>query len=151
MDKWIEAIANGDFSAILSLLTTLLSGGFGTALVVLAKKFLKYKSSVESVVNKAQEKLVPEFKKIVNDVKVEIVEEVRKDIKVIAESIALGTNNDPDSKIAVINNVSKIGVSKQVQEQAIKVVEEEVAVKEEKQEKLNNAINKLESNTIETL
>lgn len=151
MDKWIEAIANGDFSAILSLLTTLLSGGFGTALVVLASKFLKYKSSVESVVNKAQEKLVPEFKKIANDVKVEIVEEVRKDIKVIAESIALGTNNDPDSKIAVINNVSKIGVSKQVQEQAIKVVEEEVAVKEEKQEKLNNAINKLESNTIETL
>lgn len=151
MDKWIEAIANGDFSAILSLLTTLLSGGFGTALVVLASKFLKYKSSVESVVNKAQEKLVPEFKKIANDVKVEIVEEVRKDIKVIAESIALGTNNDPDSKIAVINNVSKIGVSKQIQEQAIKVVEEEVAVKEEKQEKLNNAINKLESNTIETL
>lgn len=151
MDKFIEAIANGDFTAILSLATTLLSSGFGTALVVLAGKFLKYKKSVKETVSEVNAKIVPEVRNIVNDLKKEVIDEMRADFKVIAESIALSTSNTSASKIGVIENVSKIGVSQQVQEQAIKVVEEEEKAKEEKQEELNRAVEKLESNTLETL
>lgn len=151
MDKFIEAIANGDFEAILSLITTLLSSGFGTALVVLAGKFLKYKKSVKETVNEINSKLVPEVETIVEKVKKEIIAEMEADFKVIAESIALSTSNTSTSKIGVIENVSKIGVSKKVQEEAIKVVEEEVKAKEEKKEELNQVVKKLESNTLETL
>lgn len=151
MDKFIEAIANGNFEAILSLITTLLSSGFGAALVVLATKFLHYKKSVKETVEQAKNKLVPEFKDIAEKVKVEIIEELKADFKVIAESIALSTSNDPNAKIGVIENVSKIGVSKQIQEQAIKVIEEEVATKEEKKEELNKVVKQLEVNTLETL
>lgn len=151
MDKFIEAIANGDFEAILSLITTLLSSGFGTALVVLAGKFLKYKKSVKETVNEINSKLVPEVEIIVEKVKKEIIAEMEADFKVIAESIALSTSNTSTSKIGVIENVSKIGVSKKVQEEAIKVVEEEVKAKEEKKEELNQVVKKLESNTLETL
>lgn len=151
MDKFIEAIANGNFEAILSLITTLLSSGFGTALVVLAGKFLKYKKSVKETVNEINSKLVPEVEIIVEKVKKEIIAEMEADFKVIAESIALSTSNTSTSKIGVIENVSKIGVSKKVQEEAIKVVEEEVKAKEEKKEELNQVVKKLESNTLETL
>lgn len=151
MDKFIEAIANGDFTAILSLATTLLSGGFGTALVVLATKFLHYKKSVKDTVGEINAKIVPEVRVIVSDFKKEVIEEMRADFKVIAESIALSTSNTSTSKIGVIENVSKIGVSKQVQEHAIKEVEEEVKAKEEKQEELKETVKKLESNTLETL
>jgi hypothetical protein len=151
MDKFIEAIANGNFEAILALVTTLLSGGFGSALVVLATKFLNYKKSVKDTITEAKNKLVPEFKEIADKVKIEIIEEIKADFKVIAESIALSTSNDPVSKIGVIENVSKIGVSKQIQEKAIKVVEEEVKAKEEKKEELNKVVEKLEANTLETL
>lgn len=151
MDKWIEAIANGNFESILSLITTLLSGGFGTALVVIASKFLKYKKTVKETLAEVEKTLLPKVTELVYKVKGEIVDEVRADVKVIAESIALSTANDPVSKIGVIENVSKIGVSKKVQEQAIKVVEEEVKAKEEKKEELNKAVEKLEVNTLETL
>ena len=151
MDKFIEAIANGDFTAILSLVTTLLSGGFGAALVVLATKFLHYKKSVKDTVSEINAKLVPEIKGIVAEFKNEVIDELKADFKVIAESIALSTSDTSTSKIGVIENVSKIGVSKKVQEQAIKVVEEEIKAKEEKQEELTKAVERLESNTLETL
>ena len=151
MDKFIEAIANGDFSAVLALITTLLSGGFGTALVVLASNFLKYKKSVKDAVEEATEKLVPEFQKLVNTLKEDVVGEVKADLKVIAESIALSVTNKEELKIGVIENVSKIGVSKKVKEQSKKAVEEEIKAKEEKQEELNKAVETLETNTLETL
>lgn len=151
MDKFIEAIANGNFEAILSLVTTLLSGGFGTALVVLATKFLHYKKSVKETVSEVNAKLVPEVEAIVEKLKKEVLDEMKADFKVIAESIALSTSDTSTSKIGVIENVSKIGVSKKVQEEAIKVVEEEVKAKEEKKEELNQVVKKLESNTLETL
>ena len=151
MDKWIEALANGNFEAVLALVTTLLSSGFGTILVIVATKFLNYKKSVSETMNELKSKILPEFEEIVYKVKNEIVEEVKGDFKVIAESIALSTDNDSTSKIAVIENVSKIGVSKKVKEKAIKAVEEEIATKEEKKEELNKVVKQLEVNTLTTL
>lgn len=151
MDKFIEAIANGDFTAILSLVTTLLSSGFGTALVVLATKFLHYKKSVKETVDEVNAKLVPEMKEIVENFKTEIIDEMKADFKVIAESIALSISDTSASKIGLIENVSKIGLSKEVQEQALKVVEDEVKAKEEKIEELKQVVENLESNTLETL
>lgn len=151
MDKFIEAIANGNFEAILSLVTTLLSGGFGTALVVVATKFLNYKKSVKEAIKEAEESLIPQFKKIANDLKAKVVEEIKGDLKVIAESIALSTSNEPTSKIGVIENVSKIGVSKKVKEETTKAVEEEIKAKEEKKEELTKAVETLETNTLENL
>lgn len=151
MDKFIEAIANGDFTAILSLVTTLLSSGFGTALVVLATKFLHYKKSVKETVNEVNAKLVPEMKEIVENFKTEVIDEMKADFKVIAESIALSISDTSASKIGLIENVSKIGLSKEVQEQALKVVEDEVKAKEEKIEELKQVVENLESNTLETL
>lgn len=151
MDKFIEAIANGDFSAILTLATTLLSGGFGTALVVVAGNFLKYKKSVKDAVEEATKKLVPQFKEIVTNFKEEVVDEMKADFKVIAESIALSVTNKEELKIGVIENVSKIGVSKKVKEETKKAVEEEIKAKEEKKEELNKAVETLETNTLETL
>lgn len=151
MDKFIEAIANGDFSAILSLITTLLSGGFGTALLIVATNFLKYKKSVKDAVAEANAKIVPEVKEIVSNLKEEIVEEMKTDFKVIAESIALSVTNKEELKIGVIENVSKIGVSKKVKEETTKAVVEEIKAKEEKKEELNKAVETLETNTLENL
>ena len=151
MDKFIEAIANGDFSAILSLITTLLSGGFGTALLIVATNFLKYKKSVKDTVAEANAKIVPEVKEIASNLKEEIVEEMKADFKVIAESIALSVTNKEELKIGVIENVSKIGVSKKVKEETTKAVVEEIKAKEEKKEELNKAVETLETNTLENL
>lgn len=155
MDKWIEAIANGDFSAILSLITTLLSGTFGTILVVVATKFLGYKKSVSSIVEKVEkvveEKVIPEVKSVGNDIKVELFDAMRGDIKVLAESMALLTNNDPSAKIAIIENVSKIGASKEVVEVAKSNVEAEIKAEEEHREAIQETIRTLEENQIETL
>ena len=65
--------------------------------------------------------------------------------------MALLTNNDPNSKIAIINNVSKIGASKEVVEIATTNVEEEVKAEEEHQEAIKETIQALEENKIETL
>lgn len=151
MDKFIEAIANGDFSAILALVTTLLSGGFGTALLVVATNFLKYKKSVKDTVEEVNKKIVPEVKEIVDNLKEELFVEMKNDFKVIAESIALSVTNKEELKIGVIENVSKIGVSKKVKEETTKAVEEEIKAKEEKKEELNKAVETLEANTLETL
>ena len=151
MDKFIEAIANGNFEAILSLVTAILSSGFGTALVIVATKFLHYKKSVKDTVSEVNAKLVPQIEEMMKNLKIEVIDEMKADFKVIAESIALSTSDTSSSKIGVIENVSKIGVSKQVQEKAIKVVEEEVKAKEEKKEELNQVVKKLEINTLETL
>ena len=140
MDKFIEAIANGNFEAILSLVTAILSSGFGTALVIVATKFLHYKKSVKDTVNEVNSKLVPQIEEMMKNLKIEVIDEMKADFKVIAESIALSTSDTSTSKIGVIENVSKIGVSKQVQEQAIKVVEEEVKANEEKKEELNQPL-----------
>ena len=151
MDKFIEAIANGDFSAILSLVTTVLSGGFGTALIIVATNFLKYKKSVKEAIEEANKKLVPEFENLVVKLKEDIVDEMKADFKVIAESIALSVTNKEELKIGVIENVSKIGVSKKVKEETVKAVEEEIKAKEEKKEELTKAVETLETNTLETL
>lgn len=151
MDKFIEAIANGNFESILALITTLISGGFGTALVVIATKFLHYKKSVKETIVEMKKELLPEAKQLTEKLKTDIVGELRSDIKVLAESIALSTANDPTSKIAVIDNVSKIGVSKKVKEETTKAVVEEIKTKEEKKEELNKAVEALETNTLENL
>ena len=151
MTSWIEAIAAGDLQAILALFTTFLSTGFGTALVVLATNFLKYKKSTEEVIAKLEKKLLPAFKEIANDVKVEIVEEIREDLKVVAESVAVSVNQDADSKIVVIENVAKLGVKKEVIAKSKAKVEEEIAKEEAKKEETKQVIDKLENNKIETL
>ena len=151
MDKFIEAIANGDFSAILSLVTTILSGGFGTALIIIATNFLKYKKSVKEAIEEVNKKLVPEFENLVVKLKEDIVDEMKADFKVIAESIALSVTNKEELKIGVIENVSKIGVSKKVKEETVKAVKEEIKAKEEKKEELTKAVETLETNTLETL
>lgn len=151
MDSWIQAIASGDFNAILTLITTFLSTGFGTALVVLAGKFLSYKKSVQGVIDKFEEKLVPVVKEIVGDAKVEIIEEIREDIKVIGESVAMSVNNDTTSKIAVIENVSKLGAKKEVLKASKEKVEEEIAKEEAKKEEVKAVVEKLENNKLETL
>lgn len=151
MDKFIEAIANGNFECILTLITTILSSGFGTALIILASKFLHYKKSVKETIDQAKEKLIPEVEKIAEKVKEEIVEEMKTDFKVIAESIALSVTNKEELKIGIIENVSKIGVSKKVKEETTKAVTEEIKAKEEKKEELNKAVETLETNTLENL
>ena len=151
MVNFIEQIANADFSAILTLVTTLLSGGFGVALTVIANKFLKYKKSVNEIVNKIEDKVVPVIEDVVNKAKAEIVDEITKDFKVLAESMALSVANNPESKLAIVENVSKIGISKEIKKEVVKVIEEEVQTKEEKKQEIAKVVEKLESNMIETL
>lgn len=151
MANFIEAIANADFNAILTLITTFLSSGFGIALTILANKFLKYKKSVSEIVDKTKENVVPSVKEIVEQVKVEIIDELRADFKVVAESIALSVANDSKSKLAVVENISKIGASKEITDTVVKVVEQEVQAKEEQKKEIEQVINKLENNNLETL
>ena len=151
MVSWIEAIASGDWTAILGLLTASGTLGFGGICVAIATKFLKYKKSTEEVIAKLEKKLLPAFKEIANDVKVEIVEEIREDLKVVAESVAVSVNQDADSKIVVIENVAKLGVKKEVIAKSKAKVEEEIAKEEAKKEETKQVIDKLENNKIETL
>ena len=151
MVSWIEAIASGDWTAILGLLTASGTLGFGSICVAIATKFLKYKKSTEEVIAKLEKKLLPAFKEIANDVKVEIVEEIREDLKVVAESVAVSVNQDADSKIVVIENVAKLGVKKEVIAKSKAKVEEEIAKEEIKKEETKQVIEKLENNKIETL
>lgn len=151
MVSWIEAIASGDWTAILGLLTASGTLGFGSICVAIAAKFLKYKKSTEEVIAKLEKKLLPAFKEIANDVKVEIVEEIREDLKVVAESVAVSVNQDADSKIVVIENVAKLGVKKEVIAKSKAKVEEEIAKEEAKKEETKQVIDKLENNKIETL
>lgn len=151
MVSWIEAIASGDWTAILGLLTASGTLGFGSICIAIATKFLKYKKSTEEVIAKLEKKLLPAFKEIANDVKVEIVEEIREDLKVVAESVAVSVNQDADSKIVVIENVAKLGVKKEVIAKSKAKVEEEIAKEEAKKEETKQVIEKLENNKIETL
>lgn len=151
MVKFIEQIANGDFSAITTLITLILSGSFGTILTTLAIKFLKYKKSVNDITSSVKNEVVPVVSDNFKKMKKEIVEEFRKDFKVIAESIALIVSNNPDSKIAVVENISKIGISQEVKEEVIKEIEEEVKSKEEQKKEIAKVVETLESNKIETL
>lgn len=151
MVNFIEQIANGDFSAITTALTVLFTGGFGTALTALAVKFLKYKKSAQDITKEVKEEVVPAIKNNFDKMKKEIIEEVTKDFKVIAESIALLVANNPESKLAVVENISKIGISKEVKEEVVKVIEEEVQAKEEQKQEIAKVVEKLESNMIETL
>ncbi len=151
MVNFIEQIANGDFSAITTALTVLFTGGFGTALTVLAVKFLKYKKSTQDITKGVKEEVVPAIKNNFDKMKKEIIDEVTKDFKVIAESMALLVANNPESKLAVVENISKIGISKEVKEEVVKVIEEEVQAKEEQKQEIAKVVEKLESNMIETL
>ena len=74
-----------------------------------------------------------------------------KDLKVLAESVALSVANNPESKLAIVENVSKIGISKEVKKEVVKVIEEEVQAKEEQKKEIEKVVEKLESNMIETL
>ena len=151
MVNFIEQIANGDFSAITTALTVLFTGGFGTVLTVLAVKFLKYKKSAQDITKGVKEEVVPAIKNNFDKMKKEIIDEVTKDFKVIAESMALLVANNPESKLAVVENISKIGISKEVKEEVVKVIEEEVQTKEEQKQEIAKVVEKLESNMIETL
>lgn len=151
MAKFIEAIANADFNAILTLITTFLTSGFGIALTIVANKFLKYKKSVSEIADKTKENVVPSVKEIIEQVKVEIIDELRADFKVVAESIALSVANDSKSKLAVVENISKIGASKEITDSVVKVVEQEVQTKEEQKKEIEKVITKLENNNLETL
>lgn len=151
MVNFIEQIANGDFSAILTVLTTTLSGGFGVALTVIANKMLKYKKSANDIAKEVEDKIVPVVEKVVGKLKTEIIEEVTKDFKVLAESMALSVSNNPESKLAIIENISKIGISKEVKTEVVKVIEEEIQAKEEQKKEIEKVVEKLESNMIETL
>ena len=148
MVEFIEAIAHGDFSAILSLVTTILAGGFGTALTIIAGKFVKYKASVEQIVKKVKDEVIPVVKETLNDAEERILNEVRKDSKVLLESLALLMAND---KQGVIKNISAIGVSKEVVEKVEEVVHEEEIAKEEQKKEIEKVVATLESNLIETL
>lgn len=151
MANFIEAIANADFNAILTLITTLLTSGFGAALTIVANKFLKYKKSVSEIVDKTKENIVPSVKEIVEQVKVEIIDELRADFKVVAESIALIVANDSKSKLAVVENISKIGASKEITDSVVEVVEQQEIAKEEQKKEIEQVITKLENNNLETL
>ena len=151
MVSWIEAIASGDWNAILGLLTASGTLGFGSICVIIANKFLKYKKSTEEVIAKLEKKLLPAFREIASDVKKEIVDEIREDIKIVAESVAVSVNNDTASKIAVIDNVAKLGAKKEILATSKAKVEEEIAKEEAKKEETKQVIEKLENNKIETL
>jgi hypothetical protein len=151
MVSWIEAIASGDWNAILGLLTASGTLGFGSICVAIATKFLKYKKSTEEVIAKLESKLLPAVREIAKDVKAEIVDEIREDLKVVAESVAVSVNQDADSKIVVIENVAKLGVKKEVIAKSKAKVEEEIAKEEAKKEETKQVIEKLENNKIETL
>lgn len=151
MVNFIEAIANADFNAILTLITTFLTSGFGIALTIVANKFLKYKKSVSEIVDKTKENVVPSVKEIVEQVKVEIIDELRADFKVVAESIALSVANDSKSKLAVVENISKIGASKEITDTVVKVIEKQEIAKEEQKKEIEQVITKLENNNLETL
>lgn len=151
MVNFIEQIANADFSAILTLITTALSGGFGVALTIVANKLLKYKKSAHDIAKEVEDKVVPVVEEVVDKIKVEIIDELTKDFKVLAESVALSVANNPESKLAIVENVSKIGISKEVKKEVVKVIEEEVQAKEEQKKEIEKVVEKLESNMIETL
>ena len=151
MVNFIERIANADFSAILTLLTTMLSGGFGVALTVIANKLLKYKKSAHDIAKEVENKVLPAVEKVVNEIKTEMIEEITKDFKVIAESMALSVSNNPESKLAIVENISKIGISKEIKNEVVKIIEEEVQAKEEQKKEIAKVVEKLESNMIETL
>lgn len=151
MVNFIEQIANGDFSAILILVTTLSTTGFGTALVGLAVKFLKYKKTTHDIVKEVKKEVIPVIDEAVAKMEERIIGEIRKDSQILAESMALSVANNPESKIAIVENVSKIGISKEVKEEVVKVIEEEVQAKEEQKQEIAKVVEKLESNMIETL
>lgn len=151
MDEFIQMVASGNWEAIINLLFGGVSVTFGTILTIVSTKFLNYKKSVESVANKVSKDLIPEYKKVAEQIKEEIVDELREDLKVIAESIALSTSKDAEAKIAVVNNVSKIGVEKKVTDKIVKEIKQEVANEEIKKEELVKAVQELEANSVETL
>lgn len=151
MVNFIEQIANGDFSAITTALTVLFTGGFGTALTVVASKFLKYKKTANDIVKDVEKKVIPVIENSISKFKAEVVDELTKDFKVIAESLALSVNSDSKSKLALVENISKIGISKEVKEEVVKIIEEEVHAKEEQKQEIAKVVEKLESNMIETL
>lgn len=151
MVNFIEQIANGDFSAIGILISSLSTTGFGIAATILANKYLKYKKSVSGIVEEVKNKLVPVTEKIIDKAKAEIIDEITKDFKVLAESVALSVANNPESKLAMVENISKIGISKEVKNEIVKVIEEEVQAKEEQKQEIAKVVEKLESNKIETL
>lgn len=151
MVNLIEAIANGDFAAIGLIISTLGNTAFGIVCTILANKYLKYKKSVSEIVDKTKENVVPSVKEIVEQVKVDIIDELRADFKVVAESIALIVANDSKSKLAVVENISKIGASKEITDTVVKVVEQEVQAKEEQKKEIEQVITKLENNNLETL
>lgn len=159
MNEWFEAIARGDFSAILNLVTTVMAGGFGTALTIIFSKFVKYKMEVTKIVSSLEDKLSKEMKDVVvpaiqkshEEFKSEVVDSLRNDLKVVAESIALSANNDASSRLAMIENISKIGISEEVKEQAVAQVYEETAKEEEHQEQIQATIEHLENNSLEKI
>ena len=151
MVNFIEQIANGDFNAILTLVTTLLSGGFGAALTVVANKFLKYKKSAHDIAKEVEKKVIPVVEETIENASNKIVEKVSADLKVLAESMALSIANNPESKLAIVENISKIGISKELKTEVVKVIEEEVQAKEEQKQEIAKVVETLESNMIETL
>ena len=101
--------------------------------------------------NNVKEEVVPVIGENFTKFKKEIIDEVTKDFKVLAESMALIVANNPESKLALIENISKIGISKEIKEEVVKVIEEEVQTKEEQKKEIAKVVEKLESNMIETL
>ena len=157
MDQFLQAIANGDVTAIVSMISTFLSCGFGAALVGIFAKYKKYKtyttSQIKDEIVKTLQPYVAEVVKQVSESSVApIINNLQKitlNDKVLAESIALMMANKVE---AVVNNISKIeDVSKEVIIQVNEKIAEQKAEEEAHQEVINQAIKTLEETKIDTL
>lgn len=74
----------------------------------------------------------------------EQMEQLKAQNKVLAESLALLASNTPESRLALLNNISKIDNTSTIVEQATQAVSDEIAAEKEQEQKIEEAIAELE-------
>jgi hypothetical protein len=126
----------------------LVSGGALTWAVGIYSKFktqsVKTPEQISTQVNASVKTSVKEsLQNSLNPIK-DQVEQIKAQNKVLAESLALLASNTPESRIALLNNISKIDSNNAIVEQATHAVEQEIKAEEEQEKKVEEAIAELE-------
>lgn len=126
----------------------LVSGGALTWAVGIYNKFktqtVKTPEQISTQVNASVKTSVKEsLQNSLNPLK-EQVEQIKAQNKVLAESLALLASNTPESRIALLNNISKIDSNNEIVEQATQAVEQEIKAEAEQEKKVEDAIAALE-------
>jgi hypothetical protein len=126
----------------------LVSGGALTWAVGIYNKFktqsVKTPQSIANEVNATVKSSVKEsLDSSVNPLKKEM-ETLQAQNKVLAESIALLASNTPESRLALLNNITKIENTSPIIAQATQAVNDEIEQEKIQEEKIDEAIAELE-------